>query len=156
TLTITPAADHWLTLRIDAFRLETVTPKADTAPDGEPLLVAEWRGRRMTVASTRKSGRGRIVELPLAGDDEAAKSPEGERLVHRSIRWASGRDQSATHRAAVVGYGGSFNMGKVHADGIRVTPGLQLSAICDSDPARAEQARRDFPDLPAYTDLGKL
>ena len=61
-----------------------------------------------------------------------------------------------TIRCAVLGYGPAFNMGKAHCDQIKATNGLELAAVCDADPKRAEAAKKDFPSIRAYEDLGKM
>jgi predicted dehydrogenase len=61
-----------------------------------------------------------------------------------------------TIRCAVVGYGPAFNMGKSHCDQIKATKGLELAAVCDADPKRAEVAKKDFPSIRVYKDLGKM
>jgi predicted dehydrogenase len=47
-------------------------------------------------------------------------------------------------KCAVVGYGAAFNMGKFHSEAIASTPGLELVAIYDADPARRDAAQQDF------------
>jgi scyllo-inositol 2-dehydrogenase (NADP+) len=59
-------------------------------------------------------------------------------------------------RCAVVGYGPAFNMGKAHCDQIRAANGLELVAVCDADSRRAEAAKKDFPSIRTYRDLGKM
>ncbi len=56
-------------------------------------------------------------------------------------------------RCAVVGYGATFNFGWMHARWIQAVPDLKLVAICDQNPACAEKAKNDFPDVDADTDL---
>jgi scyllo-inositol 2-dehydrogenase (NADP+) len=56
----------------------------------------------------------------------------------------------------VVGYGGAFNMGMHHLNSQKATKGLKPVAVCDADPARAQQAKEDWPDLEVYTDLKEL
>ena len=53
---------------------------------------------------------------------------------------------------AVVGYGPAFGMGHHHSEEIIRTPGLQLSAICDVDPAARRQAAQDY-DVKVYDDV---
>jgi len=55
-----------------------------------------------------------------------------------------------------VGYGPYFNMGRHHAEEINSTEGLKVVAICDRDPERVKQAKRDFPDVDVYTDIKKF
>ena len=59
-------------------------------------------------------------------------------------------------KCAVVGYGPAFNMGKAHCDQIRATKGLELVAVCDADHKRIEAAKKDFPSISAYGDLGEM
>ncbi|MEM2129939.1 MAG: Gfo/Idh/MocA family oxidoreductase [Candidatus Bathyarchaeia archaeon] len=59
-------------------------------------------------------------------------------------------------KCAVIGYGPAFNMGKAHCDQIKATEGLKLVAVCDADPKRTEAARKDFPEIKTYEDLGKM
>jgi predicted dehydrogenase len=65
----------------------------------------------------------------------------------------SGKKQVLT---GVIGYGGAFNMGMHHLNSMKAHKGLAPCAICDVDPARAEQAKKDFPDLEVYTDVKEL
>ena len=58
-------------------------------------------------------------------------------------------------RAAIVGYGGAFNMGKYHAEMINAA-GMQTVAACDLDPTRMEAAAKDFPGIRTYTDVDLL
>ncbi len=59
-------------------------------------------------------------------------------------------------KCAIVGYGPACNMGKLHADYITATDGLELVAVCDKDPQRVEIAKSDFPGIRGYTDLKKM
>ncbi len=59
-------------------------------------------------------------------------------------------------RCAVIGYGPTFNMGKIHCEQIKATNGLELVAICDADTRRTEAARNDFPEIITYNDLDKM
>ena len=59
-------------------------------------------------------------------------------------------------RCAVIGYGPAFNMGKSHCNQITATDGLELVAVCDADHKRTEAARKDFPKIRTYEDLGKM
>ena len=52
-------------------------------------------------------------------------------------------------RGAVIGYGGAFNMGKAHLNGMRAA-GITAVAACDIDAARLDAAQGDFPGLRTY------
>jgi len=58
-------------------------------------------------------------------------------------------------RCAVIGYGGAFNMGKLHAEQMNAA-GMQTVAACDLDPKRMEAAARDFPGIRTYTAIDDL
>jgi predicted dehydrogenase len=60
--------------------------------------------------------------------------------------------QSDTIRCAVIGYG----MGKLHADYITKTEGLELVVVCDIDPKRTEAARQDFPQVKTFNSIDDL
>ena len=60
-----------------------------------------------------------------------------------------------TVRAAVIGYGGAFNMGRHHAQNMRAA-GMELAAACDLDAARMEQAANDFPGIRTFTRVEDL
>src|ERR1700733_7328168 len=66
-----------------------------------------------------------------------------------------GSSKMSTVRAAVVGYGGAFVMGKYHGEMINAA-GMQVVAACDVDPARMEIAAKDFPGIRTYTDIDAL
>jgi len=59
-------------------------------------------------------------------------------------------------KCAVIGFGPAFNMGKFHCEQITATNGLELVAICDADPKRTEAAKKDFPKIKTFNDLGKM
>ena len=59
-------------------------------------------------------------------------------------------------RVGVVGYGAAYNMGKYHLDGMRANPGFVPTAVCDTDAARLEAARTDFPGIETYSDLDAM
>ena len=60
-----------------------------------------------------------------------------------------------TIRAAVIGYGGAFSMGKYHGEMMNKA-GMQTVAACDVDPARMETAAQDFPGIRTYTNIDQL
>ena len=59
-------------------------------------------------------------------------------------------------QCAIIGYGPVFNWGWMHARWIGAVEDLELVAICDRDPARAATAKRDFPAVNIYTDMGEM
>lgn len=58
-------------------------------------------------------------------------------------------------RGAVIGYGGAFNMGKGHLNGMREA-GILPTAACDLDVSRIAVAQADFPGIRTYTEVESL
>ncbi len=58
-------------------------------------------------------------------------------------------------KLGVIGYGGSFNMGKIHLEAA-MAAGMTPAAVCDLDPARAKEAEKHFPGISTYTDPAKM
>ncbi len=56
-------------------------------------------------------------------------------------------------RCGIIGYGGAFNMGQHHINSIQLNPGMRVTAVCDLDPARTQQAKADFPTVETYNDV---
>jgi len=59
-------------------------------------------------------------------------------------------------RAAIIGYGGAFNMGAHHTREMHATGRMKLVAVCDIDPARTEQAKKDWPGIQTFNDVDEL
>ncbi len=59
-------------------------------------------------------------------------------------------------KAAVVGYGGAFGMGKAHAQWMNDTGRIETIAMCDPDEARQEVAKQDYPGIETYSSLDDL
>jgi predicted dehydrogenase len=55
-------------------------------------------------------------------------------------------------KVAVVGYGGIYNMGRIHLEDVRKA-GMTPRAVVELDAARLEQAGRDFPGIQTYASL---
>lgn len=64
-------------------------------------------------------------------------------------------ETNPTIKAAVIGYGGAFNMGKAHADWMKAA-GIETIAACDIDPARLEAAKKEIPGVQTYADYKEL
>ncbi len=59
-------------------------------------------------------------------------------------------------RAAIIGYGGAFNMGPHHTREMHATGRMKLVAICDRDKARTEAAAKDWEGIDTFNDLEEL
>ena len=56
----------------------------------------------------------------------------------------------------VIGYGGTWNMGRNHLHAMQALKVFQPVAVCDLDPKRAAEASRDFPGIETYTDVAEF
>jgi len=63
---------------------------------------------------------------------------------------------SSPLKAAVIGYGRAFDMGKHHADAINGTEGLTVAGVCDVDEQRRLQAQKDFPGIETYATAAQV
>ena len=59
-------------------------------------------------------------------------------------------------RCAVVGYGAAHIFGRAHGRWIDTAPGLEWTAVCDTDPDRLAAAREEFPHLETYQGVSDL
>ncbi|HEX8551677.1 MAG TPA: Gfo/Idh/MocA family oxidoreductase [Abditibacteriaceae bacterium] len=62
----------------------------------------------------------------------------------------------ANIRCGVIGYGGALNMGRAHATYIQQTDGLELTAVCDTDPSRTDAALTDFEGIQTFNSIDEL
>jgi len=58
-------------------------------------------------------------------------------------------------KVGVIGYGGSFNMGKVHLSEMQ-RAGMTPVAVADFDPARLKAAEEDFPGIETFDSVAKM
>ncbi|MBN1344888.1 MAG: Gfo/Idh/MocA family oxidoreductase [Phycisphaerae bacterium] len=110
------------------------------------------------MAYTRTQGEGRVGYLALGHDERAFNNLAFQSQVVRQLRWATGETEvfERSISCAIVGYGGAFNMGKLHADSISGCDGMHVSAVCDADESRLEIAEDDFPGVKTYNHMDKL
>jgi len=59
-------------------------------------------------------------------------------------------------KLGVIGYGGAFNMGKCHLDQASECGGMVPTAVCDLDPKRTEEAKKDFPNIVTYNNTDEI
>ncbi len=58
-------------------------------------------------------------------------------------------------KAGVIGYGGAFNMGRLHLDEMR-RAGMAPAAVAEIDPVRLEVAEKDFPGIARYSSVEEM
>lgn len=59
-------------------------------------------------------------------------------------------------RAAMIGYGGAFGMGKGHAQWVNGVEGMRTVAVADPDVSRLEVARAELPGIETYRSIDEL
>lgn len=69
--------------------------------------------------------------------------------VHNGSSTMSARVPTPAPKAAVIGYGGAFNMGKAHLT-LMQAAGMVPTAVVEIDPERLAIAAADFPSIDTY------
>jgi scyllo-inositol 2-dehydrogenase (NADP+) len=64
-------------------------------------------------------------------------------------------NKPAEIKVGVIGYGGAFNMGKLHLTQMQ-TAGMTPTAIAEIDPKRLEVAQVDFPGIETYSTVSEM
>ncbi|TAL25639.1 MAG: Gfo/Idh/MocA family oxidoreductase [Frankiales bacterium] len=117
------------------------------ADDVEVLLTANSAFTDHAVATWRPLTR--MATLTLGSTTATYDDPAFGRLVVRLLRRVLGRTDGPPVRAGMLGYGA---IGHEHALAIGLTEGLQLAAVCDTDPLRVDAARAFAPDVRGHAD----
>ncbi|MGO9196491.1 MAG: Gfo/Idh/MocA family protein [Acidimicrobiales bacterium] len=128
-----------------------------TRGDTVPVLEVSIGFRDRTVMLERRLGHGRIIVSGLGNDRSALSHHELATLLRRALVPAlelTHRDRSIGF--AVLGYGPYGGMGLYHGLAANATPGLEMIAACDSDPARRKAAEEEFPGLRPYAGVAEL
>jgi len=142
--------NHYLTVRMPDFSVYDEMYHLQSYDPNKVKLIAYtiWQGKEIPMAYTKEYGRGRVVYLANGHSLQTLNNPEFQKLMIRSIAWTSGEELTKeTVNCGILGYGG---MGKFHAEKISQIEGLNLIAVCDSNPERVEIARKEYPNLKGY------
>ncbi|MGZ6792264.1 MAG: Gfo/Idh/MocA family oxidoreductase, partial [Mycobacteriales bacterium] len=117
------------------------------ADDVQVLLTTNVAFTDHAVATWRP-GTG-VGMLTVGSTASTLADPLWQRVVHRLVRHLLGQRDGAPVRVGVLGYGA---IGHEHNAAIQLTQGLELAAVCDTDPRRIEAARTLAPGLRAHSD----
>lgn len=149
--------DHVITRRMADFAITDELYLLDHYDPAKVtvLATAQWNHQEQPMLFAKSFGKGRVVYSALGHGPEAFAHPAFQKIITRAIRWGAGLEEKKPVRAGIVGYGGAFNMGKLHADMINAA-GMKAVAVCDLDPARTEQAKQDLPDIKTFNDPEKM
>ncbi len=138
--------EHPVVARTDAFRITDELYLMKDHADYETFAVAHWQGQDRPMGYERQVGKGKVLYLGNGHDARATHNPHFQRMLERAVRVAAGETYDTKITAGVLGYGGAFNMGKAHSEAIRAQPGMDVTAVCDIDPRRTEQAKTELGD----------
>jgi scyllo-inositol 2-dehydrogenase (NADP+) len=149
--------NHPLAHRMQEFIITDELSTIEKSADQHVFLAAWWNGRPQPMAGSRSEGKGRVVTLANGRTPAALAHPTMRQLMVRSVRYAAGDDWSRkTVKVGIIGYGGVFNMGKLHAESC-ARARLQTVAVCDLDPKRVASARSELGEsIRTFTDIGKM
>lgn len=112
------------------------------AKDCETILYADWHYSHSPVLTRRGVGKGRVVCTTLQAYADSAL----QQIIYRLLGYLAGRPIGGNSLGVgILGYAPS--VGKLHGLGTETTTGLKLHAICDLNPERLDQARRDFQGI---------
>jgi scyllo-inositol 2-dehydrogenase (NADP+) len=147
---------HQATCRLADFSLvEELYVLKDVADDVHVLAETMYESRPMPVMYTRTVGKGRVFYTALGHGVRQWKLSHFQRTLLHGLDWACRMEpiRKAPIRAATLGYGPAFNMGRHHATYINATDGMKAVAACDIDPARTKAAKQEFPDFKTYPNV---
>jgi len=146
--------EHMVTRRLPAsFTVEDELYILEPKADFQTLLHARYQGTNAPVAYVRTHGKGRVFYCGLGHGKATLDSPLFLDIVSYGTRWALGQQPQPDVRVGLVGYGAAFGMGNLHGTLTSMTPGMQLSCVCDLNPKQLEAAQRDFPGIRTYADV---
>ena len=122
-----------------------------TADDTETILYADWHFSHKAVLTYRSEGKGCVACTTLQNYSE----PKLQRILYRLLYQLSGQKiNGGPLGVGILGYAPS--VGRIHGLGADKTPGLALQAICDINPERLQQARKDFPRVNVFDSAEKI
>jgi predicted dehydrogenase/type 1 glutamine amidotransferase len=127
---------------IDEFY--TIEPRADA--ELRTLQYGLWQSQKRLLGYTRDYGKGKVLYTALGHDERTFSHPVFQDVLFKSLRYVTGLREQGPLRFGLLGYGPAYGMGKHHADQVRATQGFELTAVCDTDPARLQAARTEQGD----------
>ncbi len=118
---------------------------------GQIHLTLSWQFSQRPLWYTQNLNRGSISILGLG--ESALQNTDIRRLIYRFLTQNLGFQPIETINFALIGYGA---IGFEHAEALLNTENAKLSAVCDRNPARLDEARRQCPDIQTVTDYMEI
>ncbi|MGA7142907.1 MAG: Gfo/Idh/MocA family oxidoreductase, partial [Desulfobacterales bacterium] len=126
-------------------------PLRELGHDVTTVLHADWRYGHRPVLVRRKVDAGHTVCTTLQDFDNT----DVKQIIYRLLRELSGHPETVQIlNVGILGYAPS--VGEVHGIGVNATDGLELHAVCDSNPQRLEAAAHRFPETKVYSNAENL
>jgi predicted dehydrogenase/type 1 glutamine amidotransferase len=136
--------DHPIVHRVQNFHIRDELYMLKPFSEFRTFLTGWWNGKPQPLGYTKEEGKGRVAYLANGHDPAAMSSKAFQKLVVRAARWAAGENWSEkTIKVAAIGYGGAFNMGKVHLESCKRAR-MNPVAVCDLDPKRTATAKEEL------------
>ena len=156
TVNVSDAA-HAIAHRIQSFRVHDELYGLEPTGDFHTFLAACADNIQQPMGYTRAEGKGRVVYLANGHSIAVLAHPTFVQIVNRAVRYAAGEDWSTKSvNVAAIGYGGAFNMGKLHLESCNKAR-MKAVAVCDVDEKRTATAKTDFGDaMQTYTRVDDL
>lgn len=150
-------ANHPVAHRIPEFTITDEFSLMDKSADQHVFLASWWNGRPRPMACSRSEGKGRVVTLANGRTREALLQPTWQQVFLRSVRYAAGENwQRQALKVGIIGYGGAFNMGKLHADSC-ARAHFEVVAVADPDQKRIAIARSELGErVRLFNDVDRM
>ncbi len=137
-------AEHPITHRINSFRIDDEVHALEPLDNCRVLLDAWLHGKREPIAYIKPEGEGKVVHFATGHTPKGLSHSVWQKLFVRAVRFVGGEDWSnKTIKCATIGYGGAFNMGKLHLQSCQAAR-MSPVAVCDLDPKRTETAKLEL------------
>ncbi len=142
-LVVRPDPEHMVTARLGAeWRLRDELFLSEGPPaDASVMMRASWRFTDQVVAYERRVGEGRFIYIGLGHEPSTYEDQRFQKLISRSLLFASGKAAAPAVGVGLVGYGA---VARLHAESIYATSGLRLAGVCDLSSERRELAAREL------------
>lgn len=121
------------------------------ADDVEPLLVASVGLTAHPVATWRPATG--VLALTVGGTPTSVGTRALRRVVVLALQHALGAAAAQPVRVGLLGYGA---IGHEHSRAVQAVPGLELAAVCDTNPDRVAAATAYAPGARGHTDPDDL
>ena len=150
---------HPLARRVQPFDISDELYVCEQVPDGKQVFLSStWLGKPQPMAYTKPYGNGRVLYLANGHAPEQFRVFGLRQMIARSAKWASGNyplEEKPIH-IGLIGFGPAYGMGAYHSSLIAQAEGLQVTAVCDRDPARLDAAAEALPDVALYPSTRQL